>query len=803
MYINYLKVILRNLSREKGYALINIAGLTVGIASCILILLLISNELSYDRYHKNADKIFRVGIEALFGDSNINSVLTSGAMKEVLDNEFSEIEEACRLIYVTRPLVKVDNRSFVEEDFFYTDSNFFDVFSVTLLKGDPGTVLSRPNTVVISEDAANKLFGDGNPVGKMLRVNDHHELEITGVSKNMSYNSHFRFDFLGSIATISRENQESWRYWTTNILYTYILLGENILRTDIEDKMQDLVYKYVGPEVETVGINIESFETGGGTYRFFLEALPDIHLHSKADNQLNPGGSVTYIYFFSIIAIFLLLIACINFMNMATARFANRAKEVGIRKVVGSTRGQLMQQFLAESVLISLVAIIFAITLVELVLPFFNFLTSKNLIISYTTNWYVLPSILLFAVFVGLLAGSYPAFFLSSFQPVKVLKGEVNSGIKSNKLRKVLVVVQFSITIALLIGTFIVSEQLEYWQSRDQGYNREGLVILKRTHILYDQQKTFREELINNEYIINASFCSSIPGYSFGATSIYKYGSPSEDLVQSGLIMADDNYFKTMGIELTEGRFFSHEYGTDSETIVINETFMRVMGLQNPTEESIVFPNINMTSPIIGVFKNVNFESLHRNIRPMIIRKLEDPGWLMVIRVKNENMPAVMYSIENSWTSFAGDAPFIYSFLENDLLELYNQEIRTRRIFTIFSLLAIFIACLGLLGMASFTAEKRTKEIGIRKAMGASLISIYTLLTREVVVLVLYAALFAWPVAWFVMTRWLENFSYRIHPGVATFIISTLISLVIALLTISYQARKAATANPVDSLKYE
>ncbi|MFO7924548.1 MAG: FtsX-like permease family protein, partial [Bacteroidales bacterium] len=511
----------------------------------------------------------------------------------------------------------------------------------------------------------------------------------------------------------------------------------------------------------------------------------------------------SYIYFFSIIAFFILLIACINFMNMATARYANRAKEVGIRKVVGSTRIQLIQQFFTESILISLLAIVFTVAIIELVLPYFNFLTSKELEIGYLSSWYILPSLVVFGLLVGILAGSYPAFYLSSFQPVRVLKGEVKAGGKSNRFRKILVVIQFTITISLITGTLLVSDQLEYWQSRDHGYEREGVLVLKRTHILGDRQKAFREELMKNEEIKNASFCSSLPGYDFGGTSFHRYGAPSEELVQTILIQTDEHYLETMNIELAEGRFFSQEYGTDEDAVVINETLVRVMGLQDPVNESIVFPHISIIAPVIGVIKDVNFESLHRNIRPMTIRKLVDPGWLMAIRIDNENIPDVISSIEQTWNDFTGEAPYIYSFLEDDLLELYSNEMRTGRIFTIFSVLAIIIACMGLLGMASFTTEKRTKEIGIRKAMGASMQSICLLLVKEVTLLIAFSTLFAWPVAWYIMNRWLENFSYRIQPGITTFVISTLIAFVIALLTVSYQVRKAAAANPVDSLKYE
>lgn len=801
MFKNYLKIALRNLVREKGYAIINIGGLTIGIASCILILLYITSELTYDRHNEKSDRIYRAGIEAVFGDSHFFSAYTSDVMKDALEYEFSDVEEAVRLVSGSMTVVKLDNQSFIEEKFFYTDPNFFSIFTVPLISGDPETVLSRPNTVVISEAAATKYFGKENPVGKTIFVNEKHEMEITGVSRDIPSNSHFRYEFLGSIETIKPENNP---YWTSNNLYTYVLLAPGTSAPDFEVKLQELVYKYVGPEVEKMmGINLEAFEESGGVYSFFMEALPDIHMHSKSDNQLEPGGNMTYIYFFSIIAAFLLLIACINFMNMATARYSNRAKEVGVRKVVGSTRGQLIQQFLTESLLTSAAAIILAMTIVELIMPWFNYLTSKSLEVNYLNNWYYIPLVVGFTLLVGILSGSYPAFFLSSFQPVKILKGEVTSGMKSNRLRKTLVVLQFSITIALLISTFIVSTQLNYWQSHDQGYKKDGLLVAKRVHVLADQQEAFRDELMKNSGILNVSFCSSVPGHDFEGTSLHQLGKPSEELVQTALIYTDEYYLETFGMELTEGRFFSPDFGTDNEAVIVNETFANIMGLEDATTKSVIFPHRNLISPVIGVLKNVNFESLHQNIRPLTIKKLESPAWMMAVRIENENIPAVIASIENTWKDFAGDAPFVWSFLEEDLLELYNQDIRTGYIFTIFSLLAIFIACLGLYGMASFTTEKRTKEIGIRKAMGASLASIYMLLVREVIILVLLATVISWPVAWYVMNNWLENFAYRIEPGLVAFILSTLFAFVIAIFTISYQARKAAMTNPVNSLKYE
>ena len=804
MFRNHIVIAVRSLIRQKGFSLINLAGLTIGIASCLLIILFVSSELSYDRHHEKSGRIYRVGIEALFGDSHFFSAYTSGTMKDALEYEFGEVEEACRLYHVTRPVIRIEENSFVENNFFYADSNFFNLFTVPLIEGDPATALSRPNTVILSQETAQRLFGTVNPVGKTIMVNDNYLLEITGVSENMPYNSHFRHDFIASIETVRPVMEQYWMRWTTNNLYTYILLTENTDTKTFSERLQELVYKYVGPEVEMVmGIDIEAFETDGGVYRFFIENIEDIHLYSKIDNQLNEGGSITTVYFFSIIAIFILIIACINFMNLSTARFSARAKEIGIRKTLGSTKVTLIKQFLVESVMFTLFAMIIAITLLELTIPFFNKLTYKSFEISYLSDWYIIPGLILFSLITGVVAGSYPAFFLSSFKPVSVLKGETGAGDRSSRLRKVLVVAQFAITIALFAATFIISGQLRFISIKDPGYAKEGLLVLKRTHILGDRQTAFRDELIRHESIINSSYCSSVPGYDFSGTSTHKYGDSPENIAQTLVIYTDEHYLETMGLQLAEGRFFSSDYSTDRDAVIINKQLARVMNLEQPTSEDLAFPHIDLVSPVIGMLEDANFESLHRDIRPMIIWKLESPAWLMAIRLDGNQIPSALAHIESQWTEFAGDAPFTWSFLDEDLMHLYTQDIRTKNIFEIFALLAVFIAALGLLGMASFNTEKRTKEIGIRKAMGASPSSIIILMSKEINILVLIATIISWPAAWLLMNSWLHNFAYRIEPGIITFLAATAVTYIIALLTVGLQSYRAARLNPVDVLRNE
>ncbi len=804
MLKNHIIMAIRNLARQKGYSVINIAGLTIGIASCILILLFVTSELSYDRHHNKSNLIYRAGIEAVFGDDHFFSAYTSGAMKDALDYEFSEIEEACRLYHITRPVIRIEDRSFVEDNLFFADSNFFRVFTVPMIKGDPASAISRPNTVILSQETSQRLFGSNDPVGKTIVVNGRYPLEITGISVNMPHNSHFRYDFLASIETIIPDQPDVFQYWANNNLYTYMLLADNTDISLFDERLQELVYKYVSPEVEiALGIDIEAFESEGGVYKFFTENIQDIHLWSKADHQINKGGSITTVYFFSIIALFILIIACINFMNLATARYSGRAKEIGVRKTLGSSRGSLVRQFLVESIIVSLISMVIAITLLELSLPFFNKLTFKSFELNYLTNWNVLPGLILFSLLTGILAGSYPAFFLSSFRPVKVLKGDTGTGDRSSSLRKILVIAQFTITITLFVATFVVSEQLRYIYSKDPGYSKESVLVLKRTQILGDQQESFRDELLKHESIINASFCSSLPGYSTSGTSIYGHGAPPEDLVQIQVVWADEHYLETMGMSLAEGRYFSRNYGTDEEATVINKPLAGALGFDESLLGSIVYPGMGLVSPVIGVLEDANFESLHRNIRPFALRKIGSPGWLMAIRLDDNDIPAAINHIEEQWTAFTGSDLFVWSFLEDDLMQLYTEEIRTRNIFEIFALLAVFIAALGLLGMASFNTEKRTKEIGVRKAMGASPSEIIILMSKEINILILIATIISWPAAWILMTSWLDNFSYRIEPGILTFLAATAVTYIIALLTVGLQSWRAANLNPVNVLRTE
>ncbi|MDX9769114.1 MAG: ABC transporter permease [Tenuifilaceae bacterium] len=804
MLKNYLKTAYRNIIREKYYTMTNIVGLAVGIACCVLILLFINHESSYDNYHTKADRLYRLYIDGKFGDNLIGSSKTSAPIKDAFEHEIAEIEQVTRLMESIRPVVRKDEDSFIEENFFYADSNFFSTFTVEVIEGNPKTVLSKPNCMVITREMAKKYFGDENPIGKSLTVNSY-EIEITGITEKMPSNSHFQYNFLASLTTMG---VDSWQSWLTSNLYTYVLLKPGVNPNDIYPKFHNMAYKYVGPEVQqAMGIDLETFEKMGNSYGFFLEAVPDIHLYSNLDHQISAGGNIAYIYFFSTIALFILAIACINYMNLATAKYSNRAKEVGIRKVVGSGRKKLIIQFLFESIIVCLIAVLIAMTAIEIVLPQFNYLTGKDLSLSYFDNWFILPAFIVFGTFVGILSGIYPAFFMSSFKPIVVLKGQLNSSMSSSQFRGVLVVVQFAITIALFVSTFVVTQQLNFFKSKDLGFSKEGVVVLKRTHTLGDKYGAFREELLSSPDIIDASFCDALPGYSYNGTTVSVEGKPSEEMVQTGIVRADENYIHTLGIQLVDGRYLSSNFSTDRESIVINQKMASMAGLSEPLGKRLLIPYFNgdkvTPGTIVGVMPDIYFESLHKETKPMVYALSSGADWLMAIRFRKDNITNSLKHIESKWKEFNPNQPFLYSFLNSDLEKLYKEEERTSKIFSLFSILAIFIACLGLLGMASFAAEKRTKEIGVRKVLGAENKSIFILLSKQVIMLVIYAALFASPIAWFVMKNWLNNFAHRIDIAPWMFFASIFIAFAIALLTISYQAIKAATANPIRSLKYE
>ncbi len=805
MLKNYLKIALRNLLKQKGYSAINIAGLVLGMSCCLLILLYVRNELDYDRFHEKAERTYRLYLDARINDKDLIAATSCGPLAATLRQELPGIETAARIRHVGNFTVRHEDKTFNEEKLFFADSTIFDVFTFAMLAGEARTALSKPHTVVLTDEMARKYFGESPPLGKSLLMDGREQYAVSGVVKKLPATSHWQFDFLVSMN--SREFGDD-QVWISNNLYTYAVFNAGSAREQAEATLQTITSKYVDPQLQQVlGASLREMEASGLRYRYLFQPLTDIHLHSHLENDIAPHGNVVYVYVFLLIAAFILLIACINFMNLSTARSARRAKEVGVRKVLGSRAAQLMQLFLSEAMLISVLAILITIGVIELVLPSFNSFTGKELALSDFGALRLIPGLVLFSVFIGLLAGSYPAFVLSSFQPVKVLKGEWRTGMRSGWLRSTLVIVQFTISIALMVGTIIVHQQLSYVQNKALGFDKEQVLVVDNAWLLRGEQaRSFKTSLLNTTGILSASYANTIPGKDIGNSAFLPEGGDPSKPVLLWHIWTDFEFIPTLKIALQEGRNFSSQFTTDStHAVLINAPAAKLLGYENPVGRKVTafFGQKEMRPmEIIGLLKDFHFESLHQPIRPLVLRVTQGGATYLLLRVQGA-LPEIIRAVERQWASFTGGQPFIYFFLDEELRARYATEQTVGKVFGTFSGLGIFIACLGLLGLATYATEQRTKEIGIRKVLGANVPSIVSLLSQEFVKLVLIANLVAWPVAYYAIRRWLENFAYRIELGLSAFLLAASLALMIALLTVSYHALKAALANPVEALRYE
>ncbi len=790
MLKNYLKIALRNLLKHKGYSFINVAGLAVAMACCILILLWVRDELSYDMFHPAAERIYRVVQEQRFSGSTQQVAVVAAPVAPALANDYPEVEIAVRVR--PRPhLVSFGEKKFFGERIAYADSNVFKLFAFPLLRGDAETALATPRSVVLTASMAKKYFGDEDPLGKVLRFDNRHDHTVSGVMKDIPFNSHIRAD---AIATFSVFNGEPWiNNWGVNLLWTYIRLKNGATPQALNQKLPEFTKKYRGEE--TVA-NIS----------YYLQPLRDIHLRSRMVAEMSANGDIAYIYIFSAVGVFILLIAAINYMNLATARATQRMKEVGLRKVLGAYRSQLIKQFLGESLLLSFLALLCAVVVVELVLPAFNEFAGKNLTLSYRADALVLTALLGVCVLVGVMAGSYPAFFLSTFQPVTVLKGVLKSGPRAALFRKVLVVTQFGISIILLVGTMAVFQQLSFVKSQHLGFNKEHVVAINvRDRSLSGKTEMVKTELLKTPQVVSAAATSNFIGRFFGQTTFQPEGDDQNEWLMSELYV-DADFIKTMEMQLAAGRDFSRAIASDStEGFLVNETAVKTMGLKTP-EEALSMRLVRGDSrkgPILGVMKDFNFTSLHREVEPLVI--IYDPKEILsiTVRIRPEEVAGTIAALEQAWNRLSPAWPFEYFFLDESLDGLYRADEKVGQIFGSFAALAIAIACLGLLGLAAFTAERRTKEIGIRKVLGASTSGVVALLSKEFLQLVLLANLIAWPVAYFATKKWLEDFAYRIDLGITTFLFAAAIALLIAFVTVSLQAVKAAMTNPIEALRYE
>ncbi len=806
MIRNYLKIAFRNLWRNKTFTAINIFGLALGISTCLLIMLFVQNEWSYDRFNAKSDRIVRVVFRGSIGGEKMKEAMAMPPVAQTLKSTYPEVEAATRLRRAGYPRVSYQDKTFREDAFAYVDSNFFQVFTFPLLQGDPNTVLLQPNTIVISETVAQKYFGQEDPIGKVLNFKDWKTgFKITGVMKKMPENSHFHYDILGSMASDRESRVPSWM---TSEYYTYLVLAPGYDYKKLEAKLPQIVEKYMAPQLEkAMGLTFAQFRQKGNDIGLFLQPLTDIHLRSDLTLELEPGGDIRYVYIFSVIALFMLTIACINFMNLSTASASKRAREVGIRKVLGSLKKQLVKQFLIESILIAAVALVISVCLVYWAIPFFNRISGKNLSLHLLGNPWLIPGLLFFGLITGILAGSYPAFFLSSFKTVAVLKGKLTANKNSVGLRSGLVVFQFFISIMLIVGTTIVYKQLSFIQNKKLGYDKDQMLIVEQTYWLGGNQDAFRQKLLNDPRVAGVSSSDYLPaGASDNNNFMVFPDNNSTNLVKTLRYDVDYSYIPTFGMKISEGRNFSKEFGTDSAGIIINEETAKAFGWSKNAIGHTLTRSENdgsrITFHVIGVVRDFHFKSLHEHISPLVMVLTKNSG-TMIVKTKTKNVAGLLASMKKDWTDLKAEAPFSYSFLDERFNNTYQAEQKVGLIMALFAGLTILVACLGLFGLTTFTAEQRTKEIGIRKVLGATVTSIVTLLSKDFLKLVVIAFVIASPIAWFAMNKWLEDFAYRINISWWIFALAILLTVLITVVTVGFRAIKAAVANPVTSLRSE
>jgi putative ABC transport system permease protein len=808
MFQNYFKTALRNLWKNKGFSAINIIGLAVGLATCLLIVLYVIDELSYDRFNKQADRIYRLDAQVKFGGNHLFLAVAPPLAGPSMLQDYPEVEQYTRFREHEGILARAGDINIRENNTTYADSTVFDVFTLPVIAGDPHTALTTPRSVVINEKMALKYFNSTQAVGKILLVNDSLRYKVTAVIRNIPSQSHFNCDFFFPMLELARSRATD--EWLSHNFNTYIVLKKGADATKLEAKLPGMIEKYMAPLIKiALNTDLKGFFKSGNYLDFTLTPLTAIHLHSNKTAEMSPNGSMEYVYIFSAIAIFILLIACINFMNLSTARSANRAKEVGMRKVMGSQRIQLILQFVIESTVISLVSMLLALGIAALMLPLFSRLSGKDIELELLFSPLVITSIIGLVLVVGLLAGAYPAFFLSAFRPIAVLKGNLKSGFKTGWLRNSLVVFQFGISIFLIIGTVVIYQQLQYIRSKQLGFDRGHVLVLNNLGPLGSQARAFREDLLRLPGVEGATMTGFLPT-SYNRNGDVVFLTPHMDqkeAIQTQCWSVDEHYVPVLGMRMKEGRNFSGAFLTDSNAVILNSAAVRMLGRGDLLGRKLY--HIENMEPlkitewhVVGVVDDFNFNSLREVVTPLLLYMHEDRGSL-AIRVKGDNTTRLLKQIEAKWKSIAPGQPFEYSFMDDDFNEHYKAEQRTGGISLAFSLLAICIACLGLFGLAAYAAEQRTKEIGIRKVLGATVTGIVGLLSRDFLILVLVAALIAFPFSWWAMHRWLQDFAYRISIGWKVFGLAAVLAAGIALITISWQALKAAWANPVTSLRSE
>lgn len=799
MFRNYLKISIRNITKHRIYSAINILGLTAGLACCLFILLWVQDELSYDRFNKKMDNLYRVILEYPQGSQTTFVSYAAPAASEWLKNNIPEIVESARFRIVTnRPqiLVKYGEKQYFEERFGFGDAELFDLFTFPFLVGDPKTALSNPNSIVLSEDMASKYFGQEDPIGKVLNVENQFDFIVTGIISNIPNNSHLQFDSLVPFANIESFMPEFGKFLNRHNLHffrTYLLVNENASIPELKEKVSNYM-----------AIQFNNGDTTDYKWRHHLQPVKDIHLRTRGMKDHMKRGDIRYVYIFSFTGILVLLIACINFMSLSTARSCKRAKEVGMRKVVGAHRLNLVGQFFGEAIFSSLLALIMALIIVLASLPAFNSLTGKQIALGFSNNKLTFVGFLLIALVTGLLSGSYPAVYLSSIKPIKVLKGAVGLEKGKGLLRKTMVVTQFVIAIGLIVCTLIIYNQYNYMRNINLGFDKEHIVYIMLKGNLKEKYQAVKNDLLQDSHIVNVAASSKILTNAILVSGDFGWEGKEEQEERLSFSFSSVGYdfIETFKMEMVQGRSFSKDTPKKPyEEIIINEATARFMNVESPIGlGTSVFGN---KGTIIGVVKNYNFQSLHNEIRPLVLIIEPEAFQFMNIRIHPDNIRDTIRHIEKVCRKFEPGFPFEYHFLDEAFEILYKSEEQMSRLFNCLAVFAIFIACLGLFGLSLFIAESRFKEIGIRKVLGASVPSLIELVSREFVMLVILANIIAWPVAYYAMNRWLQNFAFRASLSAGTFLMSGFLTFIISLITISYQSIKAATANPVESLRYE
>jgi putative ABC transport system permease protein len=791
---------IRNISKHKGFAALNVLGLALGLSVFLLIVFYVFDELGYDKYNVKADRIMRVSSDMKFGGATVHFAITAPAVGPAMKNNFPEIEDEVRLCLIAGMRFKKGNQEIQEDSAIYSDPSVFNIFTLPMIKGDAKTALTDPNDIVISEHAARKYFNTTDIIGQTLySVNDSMVHKVTGVIKDIPRQSHFHFDFMLPMSALASKDDDNWTSLNFN---TYILLRPGVDTRQVEAKLP----AFFNNALATTHFDVKAFENGGNFYRIGLTPLTDIHLRSNRERELKVNGNMEYVYIFSIVAGFILLMACVNFINLSTARSSNRAREVGVRKALGSRRIALIIQFLAESLILTLMAVVVAIFLAWLLLPVFNSLSGKDLTITLHALPWLLPTVFLSVIVVGIVAGAYPAFFLSGFQPVDVLKGKISRGFKGGGLRSFLVVFQFSLSIFLIISTLVVFNQMHYIENKDLGFDRTHVLLVKNVDHL-NSPRLLSEQLRGLAGVIDATESDFTPTGKLRASRTISISEPKRTSVFTEFWPVDEDYLTTMGMQLVRGRNFSSRFPTDSSGMIVNEAAARMLGIYDRSlDEGItVYNDDHDDKPyhILAIVKDFNFNSLRSNVTPVVFALRNDEGSVMAVRVQSANLTGLLDQIRTKWSGLDSHEQFQYSFMDEDFDAIYREEQSMGRLFTAFSILAVSIACLGLLGLAAYASDQRTREMSIRKVLGADPLTLLALLVKEFLRLVMIAIAVAIPAGWWAMQHWLQGFSYRQNVTWGVLFYPAIGAIVIAVLAIGSQSIRAAMVNPAESLRSE